>query len=70
MGDEICSVFTLSSFKFSGVASNSILGNRYAVAFNVVYIYPEVSSSILGNRHAVVFNVLYNAFTKQFADLI
>ena len=37
MRDERCSVFTLSSFKFSGGASNSILGNRYAVVFNVVY---------------------------------
>ena len=35
--DERCSLFTLSSFKFSGVTSNSILGNRYAVVFNVVY---------------------------------
>ena len=33
MRDERCSVFTLSSFKFSGGASNSILGNRYAVFF-------------------------------------
>ena len=39
MRDERCSMFTLSSFKFSGGASNSILGNRYAVFFffNVVY---------------------------------
>ena len=37
MRDERCSVFTLSSFKFSGGASSSILGNRYAVVFNVVY---------------------------------
>ena len=30
-------MFTLSLFKFSGGASPSILGNRYAVVFNVVY---------------------------------
>ena len=31
---------TLSLFKFSGSASSSILGNRYADVFNVVYTLP------------------------------
>ena len=58
MRNERCSVFTLSSLKFSGGASSSILGNRYAVVFKRS-LYPGASSSILGNRHAVVFNVVY-----------